>query len=349
MKDYSKFSAPIVIAVLLIAGIFLLKEFISIAPNEPQPEVFEKSSSEIIEKFNPLPILNPHSHPKAGDHWAVSFETPGGTDDLIIVPNDQATIDDLDFVSLTCNEEQRTPQVLESDIIFYADWSCVGAGKITHLVNIAAKHNLRLEFGDQIAYAHNSPDVEILRPNAAGFSEDIPYEYPTNEAHWTLVDEASQDGDGSFVWSEVYGQGNTPTGQVDYYNLQPSNIPLGSTINSVTVKVIGKADTNDGRLMFYLRLDSATSQSALGGFGNTWQLNWGGGEISRPGGGSWSVEDLADLQAGVDIWDYSGWDGVKTRVTQLYVEVDYTPVVPVVWQPRPAGVHPGGSGGFFMF
>ena len=102
-------------------------------------------------------ILNVHSHPQAGDNWTVSFET-AGTADLTITPNDQNSIDDLDFVSLTCDDQERIPQILEGDVIFYPNWSCEGTGEIVHLVNVARAHVLKFQFGDQIAYAYNSPD-----------------------------------------------------------------------------------------------------------------------------------------------------------------------------------------------
>jgi len=86
-----------------------------------------------------ITILNVHSHPQAGDNWTVSFETKGIAD-LTITPDDQQSIDDLDFVSLKCGGEERTPQILENDVIFYPDWSCQETGEITHLVNVEKTH-----------------------------------------------------------------------------------------------------------------------------------------------------------------------------------------------------------------
>jgi len=112
----------------------------------------------IIDPSFILNILNVHSHPQAGDNWIVSFETIG-TADLTITPDDQATIDDIDFVSLKCGSKEKTPQILAGDVIFYPDWSCGTTGEITHLVNIAAPHVLKFQFGDQIKYAYNNPDA----------------------------------------------------------------------------------------------------------------------------------------------------------------------------------------------
>jgi len=122
--------------------------------NNPKGEGVQAS---IDSEEQSLVILNPNSHPQAGDNWAISFETKG-TADLTITPADLASIDDLDFVSLKCSDEERTPQILEGDVIFYPNWSCEGTGKIIHLVNVVRKHALKFQFGNQIAYAYNSPN-----------------------------------------------------------------------------------------------------------------------------------------------------------------------------------------------
>ena len=108
-----------------------------------------------------ITILNVHSHPQAGDYWTVSFETKG-TANLTITPEDQATIDDLDFISLKCGNEEKIEDgpltILEKDVIFYPNWQCADTGEIVHLVNVARKHTLKFQFGDKIAYAYNNPD-----------------------------------------------------------------------------------------------------------------------------------------------------------------------------------------------
>jgi len=156
-----------------------------------------------------LAIINVYSHPQAGDNWEVAFETTGIAD-LTITPDDQQSIDDLDFVSLKClpaeeegSEEERAPQILDNDVIFYPNWSCDGTAKVSHLVNVTGKHTLKFQFGDQIAYAYNSPDVETLRPNAA--TGAIPF-----DELMTAVDVAEnkllsgQYSDASFNKGELY-------------------------------------------------------------------------------------------------------------------------------------------------
>jgi len=109
---------------------------------------------------SPLNILNVHSHPQQGENWEVGFTTQGRAD-LKIIPIDQATIDDLDFVSLKCGEESilQSEQLDSSDgVIHVPNWECSEAGSVAHRINIANKHTLKFEFKDKIIFAYNSPD-----------------------------------------------------------------------------------------------------------------------------------------------------------------------------------------------
>ncbi len=102
-----------------------------------------------------LVILNIHSSPQQGDNWEVSFTTRG-IGDLKIIPNDQATVEDDEFVSLLCDSEEKTPQILQGDVIFYPNWECLGTGKVIHYTKKAGKHTLMFEFGEQISFAYNT-------------------------------------------------------------------------------------------------------------------------------------------------------------------------------------------------
>ncbi len=109
----------------------------------------------ILDPTVEIVVLNIHSHPQQGENWEVEFSTKGATD-LKIIPNDQATINDDEFISLSCDGEKRDPQILAGDVIFYPNWSCAGNGKVIHYTKKAGNHVLRFEFGDQITYAYNS-------------------------------------------------------------------------------------------------------------------------------------------------------------------------------------------------
>lgn len=123
----------------------------------------------ILDPTIEITILNVHSHPQQGENWTVDFTTQGAAD-LKIIPNDQATIDDDEFVSLSCNGEKRTPQILAGDVIYYPNWSCNGTGQVIHYTKKAGNHTLRFEFdppngeaGGQTAYAYNTSSPIIFR------------------------------------------------------------------------------------------------------------------------------------------------------------------------------------------
>jgi hypothetical protein len=154
LRKYPKFVLFLVLFCLIGTGVFYFSDNWKGDDNQTQTT-------------QNLKLLTSHSSPQAGEKWAVSFETTG-VSDLTITPEDPETIGDLDFISLTCNGEERTPKVLENDDIFYPNWECLsseasakegaGKGELTHLVNIARKHTLKFQFGDKMAFAYNNPD-----------------------------------------------------------------------------------------------------------------------------------------------------------------------------------------------
>ena len=144
MKKYPKFILFLFVVCLVGTGVLYFSDIWQEDENQTQTA-------------QDLKLLTSHSHPEAGEEWAVSFETIGKAD-LTITPTDQDTIGDLDFTSLKCGGETRSPQVLGNDVIFYSGWQCSGRGELAHLVNIARKHTLEFQFGDKAAFAYNNPD-----------------------------------------------------------------------------------------------------------------------------------------------------------------------------------------------
>ncbi len=102
-----------------------------------------------------IQILNIHSSPQLGEDWRVQFTTLG-KNDLKIIPETQTTVDDDEFVSLSCDGRILKPQILDSDVIFYPNWECDGIGEIVHFTKLAGKHTLRFEYAGQVSYAYNS-------------------------------------------------------------------------------------------------------------------------------------------------------------------------------------------------
>ncbi|MDO8668613.1 MAG: FISUMP domain-containing protein [bacterium] len=122
----------------------------------------------ILDPTVEITVLNVHSHPTQGQNWTVDFTTQG-TADLKIIPNDQATIDDDEFVSLSCAGEIRTPRILAGEVIYYPNWFCDKIATVIHYTKTAGNHTLRFEFGGQIAYAYNAaPSTVVFRAPLGG-------------------------------------------------------------------------------------------------------------------------------------------------------------------------------------
>ena len=149
-RKYLNFILFFILLFLAGAGAFYL------SGSWEKDEDLEESKTQEIQS---LKLITSHSSPETGEQWIVLFKTIG-TGDLTITPKDQDTINDLDFVSLACDSEEKKEalQVLDMNIIFYPGWQCDGLGEIRHLVNVARKHMLEFRFRNKIAFAYNNPD-----------------------------------------------------------------------------------------------------------------------------------------------------------------------------------------------
>lgn len=104
------------------------------------------------------------------------------------------------------------------------------------------------------------------------------------------------------------------------FSLVASAIPAGSTINSVAVTCRIGNTWGGGGVSSSLRLASTNQDGPANPMpGGSWTSYTD--IIARPGGGSWSLADLATLQVGLLALTLGGsW----VHVTTLYINVDYT-------------------------
>ncbi len=160
--------------------------------------------------------------------------------------------------------------------------------------------------------------IEVLRPNAAGDEENINEESPGGQPHWSLVDEAVSDDDTTNVKTNW-------TWLRDLYNIPDSGVGAG-TITSVKVYANARAglEPTQGSLKLAVKTGgtayessekTVTTSYAL--YSNEWTTN--------PGGGSWTWAQINALQIGISIREGRPSTTVRTFVTQVWVEVDYTP------------------------
>ncbi len=172
----------------------------------------------VVDPTFEISVLNVHSHPIAGQEWKVSFVT-NGVSDLYIKPADQETIDDMDFKSIFCGEEDMTAlvQVLVDDAIFYPSWSCDDVAIISHEINTTGKHHLIFEFGGEVVNAYNSA------------------------VSW-------DGGAGTSNWNDALNWSNDLVPGVDDDVVIASNIFVNinsaTTINSLTIGNVGGTDTS---------------------------------------------------------------------------------------------------------
>lgn len=103
--------------------------------------------------------------------------------------------------------------------------------------------------------------------------------------------------------------------------LEASAIPVGSTINSVTVYARCESwDYPDSPMFLFLRLGSTDNDAADIAPGYMTWANYNN-TIGRPGGGSWTLSDLATLEVGVG---FGAGDAPGGCSTTLYAVIDYT-------------------------
>ena len=151
-----------------------------------------------------------------------------------------------------------------------------------------------------------------LRPNGNGTYTEFDNVIPGGIAHWEAVDEASADGDTSYIASETSDDRDT-------FALSDPGIPTTSTINSVTVYVIAKK-VDKGKDSFYImiRSDDTDSRSDLREVADTYEEFFYQWEDNPADGQPWTVDDVNALQAGVQV-------DKGVIVTQIYVVIDYIP------------------------
>jgi len=165
--------------------------------------------------------------------------------------------------------------------------------------------------------------TETLRPNAAGDKTEMDEEEPIGSDHWDVTSDQS---DATYL-KQINGL------DTDLYNL-PAHSGSG-TINSIKVYTRGYLSSDSGAGESYIVIKTGgteyKSEAKAWPFGvwtttdKTWDTN-PDTEVA------WTWDDIDALQIGVEIQGI----GIRwTYCSEVYVEVDYTPVG---WQGKISGV-----------
>jgi hypothetical protein len=165
---------------------------------------------------------------------------------------------------------------------------------------------------------------EILRPNAQGDYTYIPSQFPASGLHWDKV--ISNDYGNTVVYIL-----NQTTQQKDAYNLGASSIPGGTVINWLEVFYTGfNGDTLEpAYLQAFLRLAGSESAGEEFQLSSTWTTYYSG-KLSRPGGGGWTTDDLANLQVAIGLRTSDSISTTIKQCTEVYVRITYGLTIPTV-------------------
>ena len=167
-------------------------------------------------------------------------------------------------------------------------------------------------------------DVETIRPSAAGDECNISSSNGCSACpnHYDCVDEAVADDDTTYVVND-----GSAAWRRDLYNLDNHSVGSG-TINKITLYFRVKSSWNGSSVIGAIKSDSTVTQTAqknpYSDFGiNTWGTYSEIWATNPADAGAWQWADIDSLQAGVNLYS-SG--RAYSYCTQVYVEVDYTPV-----------------------
>ena len=122
---------------------------------------------------------------------------------------------------------------------------------------------------------------------------------------------APSDDDASYIYDNVRSSGQQ-------YSLVSTSIPVGSTINSVSVFSRCRKTTGSGVWDVVLRLGAASTTGPSHGALSTYSEYTDA--LARPGGGIWALSDFSTLEVKI-----VSFVAGSARCTSLWLIVDYTP------------------------
>jgi len=159
-----------------------------------------------------------------------------------------------------------------------------------------------------------------LRPNGPGDYTNISNQAPSSGYHWDKVDDVDPDDANSYVYTASDSQ------QKDAYALE--NVPESQTgtISSVTVYFRFRAGRQSGASRAYcqpfLRLNgvetAGTERATKDPVWTTYSET-----LAKPGGGSWTWQDINNLQVCIGLRHNNDDQTYYSQCTQVYVVVNY--------------------------
>lgn len=138
-------------------------------------------------------LWNSESHPRKGGNWTIFFDT-NGKGSLWIIPQDQPTLNDIEFSYLACNGDKIINVKTIDKTIVAPDWQCNGQGVAVFKVKTMGNHAMAFNFADKVAIAHNSSQTTydlsvsstVSRFAYQGKDNATSVPVKTNRASWTI-------------------------------------------------------------------------------------------------------------------------------------------------------------------
>lgn len=140
---------------------------------------------------------------------------------------------------------------------------------------------------------------------------------PSTGSNYQCVDETyGSPNDTDYVYT------TNDTVLIDYYEIQDGSIPAGAAIDSVTVYFRTKWTDEANYSRPYLRLSGTNTAGTE--ITNTSSFVTYSESLSRPGGGTWQVSDIADLQVGIGLRAPNGmaWCSQVSVVVAYHIEAE---------------------------
>jgi len=159
---------------------------------------------------------------------------------------------------------------------------------------------------------------ETLRPVLAGDETNVADQFPASGEHWDKVDEATSDGNSTYV------ETNSNTWQEDLYNIADHSAGSGN-ISYVKVYIVAASSETPTQANAYVHIKTngveyngsqETTTTSYATYSHQWNNNPQTGE-------AWTWDEIDALQIGVGLRRATAADK-ETRCTQVYAEVAYS-------------------------
>ena len=159
---------------------------------------------------------------------------------------------------------------------------------------------------------------ETLRPVLAGDETNVADQFPASGEHWDKVDEATSDGNSTYV------ETNSNTWQEDLYNIADHSAGSGN-ISYVKVYMVAASSETPTQANAYVHIKTngveyngsqETTTTSYATYSHQWDNNPQTGE-------AWTWDEIDALQIGVGLRRASAAEKA-TQCTQVYAEVAYS-------------------------